>query len=364
MNVTVILPTFKRPGPLVWSLLSVLHQNVGDGDARHSLVVLNNDTEREPVEKAVAKALSEATHGNWTVEVIHRDPPMDPVLSWYGGIREYARSGDVVFLHGDDDLMLPGSLAARSAILEESGAPILLTLSRSGLVFEEGDAARAFFPAPIGSTESARDWRFVAPHEMTRFGPAFIGNHAYRASQEFFAGFDEVLSLMRSVPLEGRQQLAMLPYFLPLPFLSAKRVAGAEIAGTLRGMRLEEAVGHRFGHFNWVPGLLYAASLLLLESPPLRDRAELAGMREEMLRNVHRWYVPSMVDRETRLQFRHFQRALGVPRLRHASDLAAGAWMTAKTLAGGQALLHRMFGWGEPASLDDLIASYSRYVED
>ena len=124
MKVTVCLPTFRRAGALVWSLGSVLAQRL-EGlslDAPPRLVVLNNDRDREPVDRAVARALSEVGARGWELRVVHRDPPMDPALNWYGGIREHAPEGAVTFLHGDDDLVVRDGLRAWVAEDEASHA--------------------------------------------------------------------------------------------------------------------------------------------------------------------------------------------------------------------------------------------------
>src|SRR3990172_13080532 len=111
MAVVVVIPTFQRPETLFWSLKSVLLQKSDDLkklDCR--IVVLNNDLSTKlEVVKSVDKALSAVGQGVFrSVQLFHRDPPLLGTENFYRGISENTQTGDIAFIHGDDDIMYPG----------------------------------------------------------------------------------------------------------------------------------------------------------------------------------------------------------------------------------------------------------------
>jgi hypothetical protein len=296
----VVLPTYRRSGPLVWSLASVLRQAEA-GPGTHRVVVVNNDEATEPVKRAIAAAHAEVPETRWIIEVIHRRPTMDPVLSWYGAVAEASHAGDAVFLHGDDDLMLPGSIRTRTRMLVDSGAACLLSASAAGLVFDGAEANRALVPY-INGGGGAATVRPLRASDLGSFGGAFIGNHSYRAGDVFAACYREALGWLKTLPLEGAQQLAMLPYLLPIAFADRRALVGTHFLGCIRGQSAHEIIGRPGGQTNWMPGLLYAACLQLLRTGPLRGREDLEALREDLDRLRHVWYVPTALSREARRQ--------------------------------------------------------------
>jgi len=361
MKVTVCLPTYRRAGALVWSIGSVLAQRF-DGlslDAPPRLVVLNNDRDRAPVERAVETAVRELGARGWEVRVVHRDPPMDPALNWYEGMREHAHEGGVTFLHGDDDLMVGDGLRVRVRAFAGSDADLLVSqpVGRR-LSFEGDDAARAWLDgegrvAPAGDVGAAA----VTMRELHRFGFAFIGNVAYRSTPRLWALYDEVVARLRRLPVRGAQQLAMLPHFLTVEACRRGAAAATEARCELRGHNIDELVGVRFGHSNWQPGVLYAITVDLLESGEFGGPEEVATMLAQNRVELARWFLPTMYAPGSREQMV----ALGKDSawqfgVAEAAAFARGAAMVAKGLLGVQNLSRRLRGWGTPYTRGELLA--------
>lgn len=361
MKVTVCLPTYRRAGALVWSLGSVLAQRF-DGlalEAPPRLVVLNNDRERGPVDRAVEAAVREVGERGWELRVVHRDPPMDPALNWYGGIREHAHEGGVAFLHGDDDLVVRGGLLVRARAFAALDADVLVSQPvERHLAFEGADASRAWLDgegplAPAADVAPAP----VAMRGLHRYGFAFIGNVAYRNTPRLWAMHDEVVARLRRLPVGGAQQLAMLPYFLTVEACRRGAAASLDARCELRGHNIDEIVGVRFGHSNWQPGVLYAITVALLEGGDFGGPDEVAEMLRQNRAELARWYLPTMYARGSRAQME----ALGMGTLwqfgpRDAAPLARGAALVAKGLLGVQNLSRRLRGWGTPYARAELLA--------
>lgn len=359
MNVSVFIPTYRRPESLPWTLASVLLQRFDGFDAgRLSIVVLNNDLDRAPVERAVQRAIDAVGRGRWEIQIVHRDPPMEPVRSWFGGIRELGAPGDAVFLIGDDDIVLPDALVARCRILEESGADILMNPPYRGtLWFEEGDRAYLAEDAPPLTRCRAGAWSIVGPTELAPKLSAFLGDQTFRLTEGFWDAFDRSMAIMNAVPVQGNQQLANVPYLLPIVASIHGRVAACDVVACIRGMRVRDAVGARFAMTHWQPGLLYAITLEWLERGELGSRADLEPYRAETRSEFARWFVPTLSDPKARRDLARLGRAsLREFDRSHGRNLLLGAGMVAKALTGTQHIRHRLQGWGVPLSLASLIA--------
>ena len=141
MAVVVLIPTFQRPETLQWSLQSVLRQETSRIDSKEELrvVILNNDTStKHLVEDSVDSALRSAgKRGFREVLIVHRDPPVLGVINFCRGLAENTQDGDIAFIHGDDDIMLQGSLAKRWLVARESSSALNICMTKGGVFFSE-----------------------------------------------------------------------------------------------------------------------------------------------------------------------------------------------------------------------------------
>lgn len=339
-SISVVVPTHRKPGPLAWTLTSILGQKLDPGVARRARVVVvnNDDQQTAPVERAVERAVSIAGHGPWEVRVVHRKPPMYPVYSWYEGIREFTDENDLVFLNGDDDIMLPGGIAARIRMIEQGSWDMLITAALTGLFFTgtpDDEEVAALLPPDLGGWQTPV-WR--EPQPLT--GPGlndvcaiFISNHLYRNTPLFWEAYRETLALMSSVPAGGDDRFAMLPQFLPLPLIESGRIGASAMPACIRGQAAHDVVGSSSGRINWVrPGYYYASCLYLLDNA-LHHRTDLETLRRAYRELTQRWHAASrrMDD------YRATIKGLGVLGLR------AGPRGWARILRGwGDVLAHRL----------------------
>ncbi len=357
-SLLVILPTFRRPAPLVWALTSVLLQQVDQLPvAGAKVVVVNNDGRREEVDRAVATALAEAGPTPWKVEVLHREPQLDPVLSWYGAIRQYAAEGDLAFLHGDDDLMLPGSVAARASALLGSPAVTLVSRARSGLLFDSGQPARAWMASgmtlgPVPASET----REVRPGEVGRHECTFIGNHAYRAGEALWTAYRSALAKLERLPITGPNQRAMLPLLLALELAEAGALVATDQVGVVRGQSRDEVLGARWGLANWSVGVMVATVLITLDGAPWRGRSDLEALRQEYGSLLARWYLVGLLDARARTQLR----ALGLTATRAYSgagllQLPSAVSLVLRSLTGTRSLRTRLAAGFDPCTREAVL---------
>jgi glycosyltransferase involved in cell wall biosynthesis len=357
-NVSVVLPTYRRSGPLRWSLASVLKQRLPENLAGLRLVVLNNDTETASVDQAVDEIKCLLTPARWDIRIVHRNPPLYPVYNWYEGIRQFTEPGDVVFLHGDDDLMLPGNLETRLRMMQSTQCHFLLTGSAGGMFYHEYDGQlRGLIPTEPLEVD-AHSARPMTVEELAY--SAFISNHGYRNTPEFWDAYDVTLKRMNSIPVETVDKLAMLPLFLPIPLID-RGLASAQMAITcMRGMSTADLLEAGFGRQAWTrPGFYYVSCLYVLSRTDLKDRPELDPLRKRYRHLTLRYLLAS----RTMSDFRETARGLGLGKSAVSPaglpDVLRGFGDMIKALLGINALrLRRRLRRDHGVTFEELFSRY------
>lgn len=300
MNATVILPTYRRPESLPWALASILLQR---RSGKCKVVVVNNGGDEAQVDDAVESTVARFGTNGWLVATTHRRPPLDPVTSWYKAIFDEGADGDAVLLHGDDDLLLPGSLEERCRGLEATDATVLLTRSSSRLFFDSETPGTVLIggnglrEAPVVAVA-----RRVDIGDALTWDPGFIGNHAYRLGNALRQAYQRARADALGLPLEPHVALTVVPFLLPVYVAQEAGVAGSMFVACVRGQSRQTVTMARFGHINWMPGIIYAASLRLLNTGFLGARVDLEPWRRSMRHELASWYIPTVAIPATRAQ--------------------------------------------------------------
>lgn len=361
-RITVVLPTYRRPGPLLWSIVSVLGQTLpAEAASPASLVIVNNNGPRGEVDAAVERALMLLPESGWSVRVIHRDTPLFPVMNWYESIREFSASGDLVFLHGDDDLMLPGTLARRFTAFADSDATIQLC-GTAGVAFfrEVDDGAKAILRPPLVPNHTAAgDGTAEYPHagESSRYAP-LISCHAYRNGDAFWRAYDDATAAFRQWVGAKNEYLGLLPYALPLFEGAASGIQRIRLDAVYRGMELSSVYAQGRGASGWNVIEITTAFLLLLESPLFSHRRELDPLRRDNALFALSWFSRGLSPGARELVGRYgYRRLLGHSGVLWA--LARGTINHAREKTGLNMLaVRRDASHGKFSTLADLVAIY------
>lgn len=294
--ILVVLPTFRRLQQFRWSLRSVLLAGRAV-PVEKRLRIIGNDPPSVP---AVERIVAEETRGDrqkgWDIAVVRREQSLPPVENWYQAIQEQAHDGDVVFLHGDDDVMLPNSIGLRADALAGNEGVLLLSRFVSGLLYD-GDQfclPVTVTPPPTGVRPVVLDY---GDELMT--GAPFIGNHCYRYGNAFRESLRLALQWCDGqdwlVPAARR---LMLPYYLPLAARHlGQTVLGLDVACEARGHELAELQDEPYGVRGWNNPLLYGGTLEILSRPPLASVPALAAERRVYRRSAAQGIPQVLLDR-------------------------------------------------------------------
>jgi hypothetical protein len=288
-NISVVVPTYRRPQALRWALVSVLAQQLDEPVGRCRIVILNNDTERKGVEDVVRNLQSIQQSTPWEVQIVHRDPPMVPGLNWYEGVREFTENGDLVFLHSDDDLMWTDSVRTRVRQMssKEGACDFLLARNYSGLIYDvTKDNEKVFLPArPLAAPDDKASESHALTTELLQGrNPGFMSLHSYRNTPGLWTAYELTRQRLSKAPAELKHQTGMLPWFMALAMADAGIARCSDFHCCIAGHSYADiSTG---GRMLWSGAFLEAVPLYVLEHTDLAGRADLQWARDFFYRRL------------------------------------------------------------------------------
>lgn len=222
MAVVVLIPTFQRPETLQWSLQSVLMQDTSKIEHNEELrvVILNNDiSTKQLVEDAVNKVLDNVGKGSFkSVLIVHRDISLG-VFNFYKGIAENTCDGDIAFLHGDDDIMLQGSLVKRYIVARESNSAFNIVKAAPRMFFFKND--NNIFVDSLNTVTSTKlstepKWQWATKYDLDDYSLPFVSIYCYKIGPEFWACYKQALKWADALSLESKIRHPFLPFYIGL----------------------------------------------------------------------------------------------------------------------------------------------------
>lgn len=366
ISLSLVIPAYKRYEPLVWTIASALRQRFEDVPIRRArLTVVNNGEATKPIDDAVAQAVAYAGQGAWDIRVIHRRELMEPVFSWYEGIREFTEPGEIVVLNGDDDVLLQNSIAIRASAMAEHGADFLLSSALGNIIYRTPTGAndlRANYADPpdrIPTATREQPRPLVAP-DLSRLSSPFISAHVYRNSPALWRAYDAALDLMRGLPVSGPLKFTMLPQFLAITLMDTGNALASDMRSCIRGGTEEEMTKARFGRTGWHnPGFYFASALYVLSQSPLRERPEFDTLRSEYRGLTLQWLAFAYKNREYWDTVRPLGLVPSMAMLRGSPKIVRGLIELGKSVLGINGLrLRRQLAADPGFTFDEFFANY------
>lgn len=238
----IVIPSYKRTDILPWVIKSILRCDVSDILERKQILVVNNHyASREIVDSIVGEFSSNVS---FICTALHRKETIPAIDSWFSAIAEYAAEDEVVFLLGDDDLMMPWGVIGRHREIVKTQAEMLLSDFADRIYFF--DKGRKYWisgqiPMEDQQEKCTRQWDFwPAKHPEA----SFMSNHCYRNTASFRKGLDLALAWCDSQSwLKRAVRTGMLPFYLPY----AITIAGGTVVSlnskcVFRGADADEAI--------------------------------------------------------------------------------------------------------------------------
>lgn len=238
----IIIPSYKRTDILTLVIKSVLRCDVSDISERKKIIVANNYyPNREIVDSIVSQFGADP---NFICTALHRTETMVAIDNWFSAIAEHAFENEVVFLLGDDDLMMPWGLRDRYREIVKNGADMLLSDFADRIYFFNNGRKywlSGSFPREEQQEKTAHSWEFYpADHPEA----SFMSNHCYRNSAGFRKGLEVALAWCDSQHwLDRGVRTSMLPFYLPYTIsVSGGTVVSLRSKCVFRGAIADEAI--------------------------------------------------------------------------------------------------------------------------
>lgn len=295
----VVIPTFNRIDQLRWVLLSLIQAELPDASERFLICVANNHPPSQiNVNKVLEEIKSKSDCNLWQWCLLNREKTLYPAENCYSAIIGLVDKNEVVFLHGDDDLFLPWSFSDRYKAITESSADMLLSESEHRLVFLP-DKESVYYPGSLPTRREKLVVNEIGWSDITGWGPAFIGNHCYRYTEQFRQALTLCFEWCHEQDwLDWNTRTLMLPYYLPF----AVKHVGGKLVGikqkcVIRGTGLAEMLKAPFGVPGWNSGFISLCAYGVLTNKDLGPNVELESARLELARMASDWFCTFFFDK-------------------------------------------------------------------
>jgi len=371
MSLVVFIPTFQRPEALQWSLQSVLLQDTHQIDPNEELriVILNNDISTiQLVEDAVKKSLDilgENCFNN--ISIVHRNPQLLGVLNFYNGISENTTEGDIAILHGDDDIMLQGSLVKRYIVAKESMSSFNISKT-SGKIYLFKNDRNIYLSskeALIGKDISPK-WHWTSKDDLVDYSLPFVSAYCYKIGPEFWSCYNQAKKWADDLPLEPKIRLPFLPFYIGLSAWINKQLVVIPEELVLRGQLLQSRgiFPPRIVTEYANTGIILQTGLAVLNNEDLGSIMELDDLRASIRRFAAEYLFFSLFKRD----------GVSFSQLKHLYHLSKIRWWSRellfsimfstpskiiKNVCGLRHLRNRLSGWGHQLSPEDFWAIWA-----
>lgn len=301
----VVVPTYKRLDCLRLSLLSVFNNELPSHEPCRLVLSNNYPPHRQDVEEIVSTLSGHPNFRKWEIIFNHQLQTVPAVDNWYQTILDFAKEGEMVVLHGDDDLLTPWSLADRQSLADKHQADFLLTGVCSGLTFVSSTSIhyRGGWPRRNRNEQGV----VLSFATFEDFGNVFIGSHTYRNTVHFRAAIEKARAWTETQTwVDYHTRNLMFPYYLLLAIqLTPAKVIGSHWHGCIRGTSLEEKVNAPFNNsYGWNSGVLLMLMMELVNHQELKDKP-IAKTRAILENEAANWYLTLFLDKRLSLLFRN-----------------------------------------------------------
>ena len=279
MNLFVLLPTYQRPDSLFYSIKSVLNQKINLPSIQKILYILNNDENSQTeVDNAVELAVKEVKEHQFDQVIVeHLSSASIVQLSIFrmmSTIKNNTVEGDVAIIHGDDDIMLRGSLRDRYSRIIKDNNCVSISKYFNGLSFIRGYDGVDLTPISIDENKTSQNELF-RKSDLINYGLPFISSYTYKINEKFWEIYEQALSWASETPIKHDAKYLFLPFYIGLSAFKNNQLSSANVFELIRGRVLLSR--------KYLPPILITQP----DSPALVNLTGLAVLKNSDLINIH-----------------------------------------------------------------------------
>lgn len=238
MDLIILIPTFQRPTTLIWSLQSVIRQKFGTNNFKKKIFILNSDLRtKKSVDESVAFVLkNNLEHEFDKISICQANNNLHSIENWFEIVKTNTKNGDVVIIHGDDDIMLPNSLLFRyySAVASDKTVFIGNCLWSCYFLMQHSGIYLDTIDNPYECCNYFQ-YRSARVEDLTTFALPFISVYTYKINDKFWSLFYSAIQWSDQLPFERKIKYPFIPYFIGLAAYNKMEMGVACVNLVIRG---------------------------------------------------------------------------------------------------------------------------------
>lgn len=295
MKIKVFIPSYKRLDSLSLVLYSLIKTNRYYGNNIEMICyIVNNFPDNKSHVNQIIDDIN-SYQADWKIIAIHREQTIFPVKSWYSAIVDNSLDGDIVFLHGDDDLFLPESISYRVKTIINDCADLLLTKHVDGILFYDNTKEISINNFKINDKSSDLKQIFWSDDKWSAI---FIGNNTYRMSPLLREAFNKAMEWSDELYwMTYDQRTLMYPLYIPIALMLLNgKVIRSNKQCVIRGVNFDECHRALWGVPGWNSGFIHLAFIGILNNSDLNTIKDLDNDRKIANDFVCLWYLTFYLD--------------------------------------------------------------------
>lgn len=364
MSLIILIPTFKRPDTLYWSLKSVISQKFYGNNLSKSIHILNNDPfTAAKVDFIVAKLLAEYNNHEFNDIVISQGNTSLPAIkNIYTFLDKITENEDIAIIHGDDDIMLPDTLLERYNAAVTSDKIVTIAKAIGTCYFFENKKG-IFLDSVIHKLIKHNEVNFKNAKftDLTNYSIPFFSVYNYRISDGFWKIYNQAIAWADEQQLPTQVKYPFVPFYIGLSSFLNKKLGCSNSNIVIRGQYLKNNVILPSSVITEYAntGVIMLTGLSVLNNLSLKDNPDFDNLRSEFRNNSLNFLFQSFFRRGG-LSFAEYKSLIKLSNIKFSYEvfLCLISLNSLRNLFNNiffdtRYLKQKIFGWGRETSNEE-----------
>jgi hypothetical protein len=304
LSLVILIPTFKRPATLYWSLKSVLTQKFGEVNFKKSVHILNNDPNTKHEVNITVRNLLEELNGHQfdSVEISQGDVNLPTIKKIYSYLNAITNSNDIAIIHGDDDIMLDNTLLKRylAALNSDSCVTISKAIGTCYFISNKNGIYIDSILNKIGSKNNKIEYLKAKKTDLTDYSIPFFSVYNYKIGIEFWKIYNQAISWADELPFQPNIKYPFVPFFIGLSAYYNNQLSTSIPEVVIRGQYIKKniilppTVITEYAN----TGIIMLTGLSILRNSSLINKCDYDKIRFEFEKNSNDFLLQTFFKRD------------------------------------------------------------------
>ena len=303
MKLIVLIPTFKRPATLYWSLKSVLTQQFEQVNLMKSIYILNNDPDTKvEVDLVVNNLLEEfSNHEFDLVKISQGDLTLPTIKKIYSFIHSISDPNDIVIIHGDDDIMLDNTLYNRFKAAVNSNECVTISKAIGTCYFINNKDGIFIDSIKTNISKSTKIEFFKAINsDLTDYSIPFFSVYNHKIGHDFWEIYKQAIFWADELPFLPNIKYPFVPFFIGLSAYLNNHLSTSNSVVVIRGQYIRNnrilppSVITEYAN----TGIIMLTGLAILRNSTLINNKDYDKIRFEFEKNANDFLLQTFFKRD------------------------------------------------------------------